>query len=369
MEWKDYSDYGPEDFLTDDYFSEWVLQPTKENEAFWAQWQQLDPARKPFVEEARRILLSLEYVRDEMPVESYDRIWSVLSDEMTQSAEMAAASRRKRPATAPRRTWPYLPAVASRRKWPAAAPRRTWPYLLAAAAVTGLLVLAAAWFFRKEARFFQEEAPPVTYTSQFGENRSLILPDSSRVVLAPHSTLRTGTFEDKREVWLEGEAFFDIRQQPGTAKPFTVHSRSLDIDVLGTTFNVNNYNGNTQVVLHTGKVALRRGKKVVVMKPGELVEFRAEEEQYQLKEVRPEPYTSWVKGTLTFEDTPLETVAQRLFYQYGVHIVFRDTSLAKEKFSATLPDANLQVVITALKEAFSLNVKAEKDNTYIFYRQ
>lgn len=332
MEWKDYSDYGPEDFLTDDYFSEWVLQPTRENEAFWAQWQQLYPARKPFVEEARRILLSLEYVRDEMPVESYDRIWSVLSDEMTQPVAMAAA------------------------------PRRTWPYLLAAAAVTGLLVLAAAWFFRKE-------APPVTYTSQFGENRSLTLPDSSKVVLAPHSTLRIGTFEDKREVWLEGEAFFDIRQQPGTAKPFTVHSRSLDIDVLGTTFNVNNYNGNTQVVLHTGKVALRQGKKVVVMKPGELVEFRAQEEQYQLKEVRPEPYTSWVKGTLTFEDTPLETVAQRLFYQYGVNIVFRDTSLAKEKFSATLPDANLQVVITALKEAFSLNVKAEKDNTYIFYRQ
>lgn len=332
MEWKDYSDYGPEDFLTDDYFSEWVLQPTKENEAFWAQWQQLYPARKPFVEEARRILLSLEYVRDEMPVESYDRIWSVLSDEMTQPAIMAAA------------------------------PRRTWPYLLAAAAVTGLLVLAAAWFFRKE-------ASPVTYTSQFGENRSLTLPDSSKVVLAPHSTLRMGTFEDKREVWLEGEAFFDIRQQPGTAKPFTVHSRSLDIDVLGTTFNVNNYNGNTQVVLHTGKVALRQGKKVVVMKPGELVEFKAQEEQYQLKEVRPEPYTSWVKGTLTFEDTPLETVAQRLFYQYGVNIVFRDTSLAKEKFSATLPDANLQVVITALKEAFSLNVKAEKDNTYIFYRQ
>lgn len=332
MEWKDYADYGPEDFLTDDYFSEWVLQPTKENDAFWAQWQQLYPGRKPVVEEARRILLSLEYVRDEMPAESYDRIWSVLTGEMVQPAVI----------TVPR--------------------KRKWPYVLAAAAVTGLLALAAGWFFRKE-------ASPVIYTSQFGENRSLTLPDSSTVVLAPHSSLRIGTFTDKREVWLEGEAYFSVRHQPGTAMPFTVHSRTLDIDVLGTTFNVNNYNGNTQVVLHTGKVALRQGEKVVVMKPGDLVEFKAQEEQYQRKEVRPEPYTSWVEGTLVFEDTPLETVAQRLFYQYGVNIVFEDATLAKEKFSATLPDANLQVVITALKEAFSLEVKTEKDNTYIFYRQ
>lgn len=332
MEWKDYADYGPEDFLTDDYFSEWVLQPGKENEAFWAQWQQLYPARKPVVEEARRILLSLEYVRDEMPVESYDRIWSVLSDEMNASVDVPVMAKRK------------------------------WPYVLAAAAVAGVLVVVAGWFFRKE-------PSPVIYTSQFGENRTLTLPDSSQVVLAPHSTLRIGTFGDKREVWLEGEAFFSVRHQPGKATPFTVHSRSLHIDVLGTTFNVNNYNGNTQVVLHTGKVALRQGEKVVMMQPGDLVEFKEQEHQYQRREVKPEPYTSWVKGTLTFEDIPLDTVAQRLFYQYGVNIVFEDTSLAKERFNATLPEANLQVVITALKEAFSLQVKADTNNTYIFYRQ
>ena len=59
MEWKDYSDYGPEDFLTDDYFSEWVLRPNKENNAFWEEWQQLYPSRQPIITEARKILLSL----------------------------------------------------------------------------------------------------------------------------------------------------------------------------------------------------------------------------------------------------------------------------------------------------------------------
>lgn len=330
MEWKDYADYGPEDFLADDYFAEWVLRPGRENEAFWTQWQQQYPERKPMVEEARRILLSLEYARDEMPVESYDRIWSVLSDEMMQ---------------------------------PAAADRsgRKWPYVLAAAVITGVLALAAVWFFRKE-------APPLTYASEYGEKRTLVLPDSSEVVLAPHSSLRVGRFGEKREVWLEGEAYFSIRHQPGKAVPFTVHSRSLDIDVLGTSFNVNNYNGNTQVVLHSGKVALRQGEKVVVMRPGELVEFEAEAQEYRQREVKPEPYTSWVKGIMSFEDTRLDTVAQRLFYQYGVNIVFEDAGLAGERFSATLPEANLQVVITALKEAFGLQVRKEDNNTFVFSR-
>jgi hypothetical protein len=70
MEWKDYADYRQEDFLTDDYFSEWVLRPNQENNAFWEEWQQLYPTRQPIITEARKILLSLEYTREDMPVES-----------------------------------------------------------------------------------------------------------------------------------------------------------------------------------------------------------------------------------------------------------------------------------------------------------
>lgn len=329
MDWKDYADYGQEDFLTDDYFSEWVLKPNQENNAFWEEWQQLYPARQPIIAEARKILLSLEYTREEMPVESYDRIWGVIAEEMNAPVNIK---------------------------------RRRWPVALAAAMATGIVAVVALWLFRSKTVL------PV-YTSQFGENRTLVLPDSSKVVLGPHSTLRLGDFKSTREVWLEGEAYFTVEHTAVSVKPFIVHSRSLDIEVLGTTFNVNNYTGNTQVVLNTGKIALRLHEQRLIMKPGDLVEYKEKEEKYVRKEVQPERYASWVKGTLVFEDTPLETVATQVYHQFGIRLLFNDSSLAKEKFSATLTEADRTVVLAAIKEAFNLEVKPGADSTYIFTRK
>lgn len=327
MDWKDYADYGQEDFLTDDYFSEWVLMPNQENNAFWEEWQQQYPARQPIIAEARKILLSLEYTREEMPVESYDRIWSVIAEEMNAPIK-----------------------------------RKKWPLALAAAMATGIVAIAALWLFRSKA------VPPV-YTSQFGENRTLILPDSSKVVLGPHSTLRLGDFKGVREVWLEGEAYFTVQHTALSVRPFIVHSHTLDIEVLGTSFNVNNYTGNTQVVLSSGKIALRRHKQRLIMKPGDLVEYKEKEEKYLRREVLPERYASWVKGTLVFEDTPLETVATQVYHQFGIRLVFNDSSLAKEKFSATLTEADQTVVLAAIREAFNLELKPGADSTYIFTRK
>lgn len=329
MEWKDYADYRQEDFLTDDYFSEWVLRPNKENNAFWEEWQQLYPSQQSIITEARKILLSLEYNRDEMPVESYDRIWSVIAEEM----ETATPVR-----------------------------KRKWPLALAAAMATGIVAVAALWLFRSKT------VPPV-YTSQFGENRTLILPDSSKVVLGPHSTLRLGNFKGVREVWLEGEAYFNVQHTAVSAAPFIVHAGSLDIEVLGTTFNVKNYTGNTQVVLSSGKIALRRQEERLIMKPGDLVEYKEKEEKYVRREVQPERYASWVKGTLVFEDASLETVATQVYHQFGIRLLFRDSSLAKEKFSATLTTADQAVVLAAIKEAFSLELTPGGDSTYIFTRK
>jgi transmembrane sensor len=329
MEWKDYADYRQEDFLTDDYFSEWVLRPNRENNAFWEEWQQLYPSRQPIITEARKIILSLEYTREEMPVESYDRIWSVIADEMESGTPVR---------------------------------KRRWPVTLAAAMVTGIVAMAAFWLLRSK------PAPPV-YTSQFGENRTLVLPDSSKVILGPHSSLRLGDFKGVREVWLEGEAYFNIQHTAVSAVPFIVHSRSLDIEVLGTTFNVKNYTGNTQVVLSSGKIALRRQDERLIMKPGDLVEYKEKEEKYLRKEVKPERYASWVEGTLVFEDTPLETVAAEVYHQFGIRLVFRDSSLAKEKFSAMLTSADQAVVLAAIKEAFSLELTQGADSTYIFTRK
>src|SRR5579872_616700 len=76
----------------------------------------------------------------------------------------------------------------------------------------------------------------------YGEIKSVLLPDSSVVTLNANSTMRIPeqwTEASGRQVWLEGEAYFQVQKKPATAEKFVVHTKEVDVEVLGTKFNVN----------------------------------------------------------------------------------------------------------------------------------
>src|SRR5690606_22589795 len=111
-----------------------------------------------------------------------------------------------------------------------------------------------------------------------------------------------------REVWLEGEAFFHVQEKssPGGIK-FIVHTEGVDVEVLGTRFNVRNRRHATEVVLNSGKVKLNfGGKEEVLMEPGDLVEYSAKTQSYAHKQVNSETYTSWRNHVLTFDESTLD---------------------------------------------------------------
>ncbi len=342
MEWKDYADFTVADFLADDFFMEWVLRPNEENQAFWQDWQQHYPEKQAVIAEAKAMLLSLEYNRHNMPAESYDRIWHTLHDKM---------------GSAMPETMHY-----DRNHY-----RRRWRKAAIFSGVCGLLVLGGLWLFKQQDQ-------RAVYTSQFGENRRLLLPDSSIVILGPHSALKATAFSPAagtREVWLDGEAYFMIKPARHNAQPFMVHAGKLDIEVLGTEFNVNNYNGRPQVVLHSGRVALRdnsaKKKERIVMEPGELVEYSTGN-HYTRKKVTTEKYLAWVNHTLVFDNTSLEEVAAQLQNKYGIQVLFADSTLPREQFSATLEQADHKVVLKAIKEAFGVQLIQQDDHTFLLSR-
>jgi ferric-dicitrate binding protein FerR (iron transport regulator) len=118
------------------------------------------------------------------------------------------------------------------------------------------------------------------HTTHYGETARIKLPDGSMVVLNAHSTLTYNDWSEgqTREVWLNGEAFFEVQKKhdaTGRVK-FVVHTGDLNVEVLGTRFNVSNRGLRTQIVLEEGKVRLRyeqETEKVIDMQPGELVEY------------------------------------------------------------------------------------------------
>jgi len=342
MEWKDYTDFTAVDFVADSFFMEWVLHPDEENCAFWEAWQQHYPGKQAVIAAARKMLLSLEYEKHRLPAESYDRIWHTLQEKMDHAMPETMRYERSRH-------------------------RRGWRRAAILTGVCGLLALGAYWQLKPADN-------KTVYTSQYGENRRLLLPDSSVVILGPHSALKATTFDDEaktREVWMEGEAYFMVKHQPGNAKPFTVHAGNLNIEVLGTEFNVNNYNGHPQVVLHSGKVALQQNTRKasrIIMKPGELIEYRADNDRYVRRKVSTEKYVAWVNHTLVFDNTSLREVATQLHHKYGIYVQFADSTLPEERFSATLRQADHKVVLRAIQEAFSVQLQQQDGNTFLLSR-
>jgi ferric-dicitrate binding protein FerR (iron transport regulator) len=206
------------------------------------------------------------------------------------------------------------------------------------------------------------------HTTSYGMTRNVLLPDGSEITLNANSTLKVPkelATAMVREVWLDGEAFFSIAKRPGKIR-FVVHTTNLDVEVLGTKFNVNNRRGKTEVVLSEGKVKLVLRDDTsdpVIMKPGEYVSLSGQDMAFQKKDVEPENFTAWQSNKLVFEDTPLKIVAEKIQDYYGVEVVITNQNVALKLLTGTLPNNDIGVVLRSLET--SHNLKIQRDGNRI----
>ncbi|WP_276374334.1 FecR domain-containing protein [Chryseolinea sp. H1M3-3] len=220
--------------------------------------------------------------------------------------------------------------------------------------------------------FFSDQIFYDTYVTAYGMTKNILLEDGSEVTLNANSTLKVpkslGTTQF-REVWLEGEGFFSIAKKPNHVR-FLVHANNVDVEVLGTKFNVNNRRGNTEVVLSEGSVRLTsdlhaKDDAVLYMKPGDMVSISQKDTIFKRKVVAPERYSAWQSNKLVFEDTPLYEVAQKIEDYYGVQIVIQDKAIADRQLTGTLPNNDLGIVLKSLSASHNLDIHRE-ENQIIF---
>lgn len=242
--------------------------------------------------------------------------------------------------------------------------RRIWKI---AAVFAGILMLAGATYYR----LFMY-APWVVRETGYGEVVTLVLPDSSEVVLNSNSSIRYAkAWSDRlsREVWIDGEVFFSVRHTADDQK-FIVHpSSNFDVEVLGTEFTVYNRQDASRVVLNTGKVQLNIHNQTVTsqvdMKPGELVELEEASGTYRKHKVNPELYSSWVNGSIVLDNTSFREISNLLQETYGLSVKVPDSALYGERFTGTVPSDNIKSLLKALALAFDLEIKTE-DEKVIF---
>jgi ferric-dicitrate binding protein FerR (iron transport regulator) len=240
---------------------------------------------------------------------------------------------------------------------------RVWSQV---AAVTGLLLLSIVTYFMLVAYSTLE------YTTQFGEKKVILLPDSSKVTLNANSYLSYSTDwsgDALREVYLEGEAFFEVRKQPYTgSSKFVVHTNKLDVEVLGTQFNVSEREGTTTVTLNEGAVQLNSDVaklvKNVLMQPGEQAEL-THENVFEIRKVNTDLYTSWKDNKLIFENATIQEIAQIIEHSYGLEVIVLDTAIFQRKFTGTLPGNNIEIILKTFSELYQLDIERGSDQIFL----
>ena len=225
-------------------------------------------------------------------------------------------------------------------------------------AASVILLLSASFYILNESFFYK------TYSAQNGMIRSLTLQDGSKVTLNANSSIkvpRDFVGHESREVWIKGEAFFEVTRKSNLMK-FIVHTDNVDVEVLGTKFNINNRRGKTEVMLSEGKVKLvAKNRKPLIMKPGEQVSISDKQNHFQKQVARPEKYKAWQYNKLVFENTPLAEVAQIIQDYYGVKVIVSDSLLARRQFSGTLPNNDMDVILLALSTAYKIEIEHKED--------
>jgi len=184
-----------------------------------------------------------------------------------------------------------------------------------------------------------------------GEKLLLTLPDSSQVWLNSLSTLRYATnFNvDNRTVYLEGEAFFEVKKAEG--RRFTIFSGPAKTEVIGTSFNLRAYAEQPVAVqVVSGRVAFSPANRddAVFLEPGEEAVLTEAVEPVRKQEISDANFRAWQNNVLNFENISLAQIARQMEEQYGITIELADATLANCRYTAMFEDASLDDVLTTL---------------------
>lgn len=207
-----------------------------------------------------------------------------------------------------------------------------------------------------------------------GRRFDIVLSDNSHVYLNAGSSLRYPVNfipGKKRQVYLEGEAFFDVSKD--TDHPFVVTSGNMDVEVLGTKFNVNAYPEETNIntVLVEGSVRLNTNEieenrdASVLLEPGHMAQWDQKTKSAQTEEVDTELYTGWMQGKLVLRGMRFKDILKKLERHYGVSIQNKNKKLENRVFTATFDVETIEEVLNTFVAETNFDYLIEKEQITI----
>lgn len=324
--------YQLEDFIDDPEFISWVTLPDHALNLFWQQVQDEYPETKPLISEARDIILAMRIQSESMDLNEQQLLWKSIELQVKTSPVKKGRS------------------------------FSLWLGAAAAVLLIGMISILSLFYFTK----YQKQEISTVY----GQIRTFTLPDGTIVTLNANSKLQYPENWDKtaiREVWIEGEAFFKVNHLHRSgiikdAEKFIVHAQKLNVEVLGTSFNVNNRRNLVKVALLTGKVRLGVAgaqDSEINLQPGEMGEYLEHKTALVKTKVQASDIAAWKNGELHFDNMALSKVLILIEDNYGYRAVLKDKSIGDKRLSGTFSVSSEDALFKAI--AISLGISIEKD--------
>lgn len=201
-----------------------------------------------------------------------------------------------------------------------------------------------------------------------GTRTKFTLPDGSSGWLAGGSSIAYNLdFNQARNVSVNGEAFFDVKRDP--KNEFTVKMDDITVRVLGTQFNVLNYNDDpiSEVVVLSGLVQVSGNEKQFQeqLRPNRKLQLQKEQNQLLLSDVDAHNYTAWTKGRLIFNSETLDEVSRKIERHYDVEVELKPNGLEDQLFRADIRIGRLEELLKYMSLTLPINYELidAKENT------
>ncbi len=329
-----FREYSVQQFLEDPSFREWVLRPDFESDQFWGHWISANPDKVQILDEAKNLLLELRIPEYALSQEEIESVWEKIQHQIKPEKKVVLSYSSK---------WIF------------------WKRLTATS-VAAMLALGIwlAW----------NQADQIEVKTAYGETLPFTFPDGSKVVLNANSKI---TFSenwdenDRREIWLEGEAFFDVVHLK-SHQPFLVYTTNgVEIEVLGTSFSVYDRNEKSQIVLEEGNVSLSlstplQPREKILMKPGDLVAIQ--EDKVEKRKVNAENYTSWTQNLLILDETSLDEIIRVARENFGLEIEVDPQISLNQTASGSMPLEDPDQFMNLTAKIFNISVE-KKESKYL----
>lgn len=200
-----------------------------------------------------------------------------------------------------------------------------------------------------------------TYSTSFGEQLALVLPDGSEVLLNSKSSVtykKSDWFNGDRSLELNGEGYFKVKK----GSTFSVSSVNGKVSVLGTQFNVKTTPSYYEVLCYEGKVKVQNKEETAILTKG--LSFRKIDTKSSEKGTFISGKPNWLDGETSFSNTPLKHVLEELEKQYNIKINASSIDV-NTLYTGAFTNKNLNLALQTICTPLSIQFSVDSNNVVL----